>query len=550
MTQSTNEVEKNIKQGVYTTKTKQGKSDIWKQFSVVCDKEGKELDFMSDKCEKVLVYSGHKSGTSGLRRHTCSVVPGQSKLLFKSKQLLPTHIKQETAEKCMDVCCLDIRPYDLVAGKGFSDILQHFVNVAAKYGKFDVNDILPHPTTVSRHVEGRAQALRASVAAEIKPIIETYGCAITTDIWTEDYHKCSFISGTIHYTNNNFDLISRVLFAAPFETGVSKTGENIRILLFQKLCEFGIDTSLLSDRVVFVTDRGANIVAALRGYNRLNCNAHILNVTLSSAFAPAVLAETTELSELLSNAKKLVKYFKHSGLQNSLKKSLKQSIETRWNSNYDMLDSILQQHEEIATLLLSNDQYERIAQINANTLRTVVAFLKLFKDATNDLESSTIPSASLPLPWSVTLIEHCQAASLEPLLSEVSNVCASRLEELMGTSDTSAFPLHMMYRIATLLTPKMRLLRMLPLDARDDVVKGAKEIIQKMKFDLVTATAVDEPSAKKQSTDRFADWEDDASFVTPNTLVDEMAEYLSSRLPDNPDPDSVLEWWKFNKERY
>ena len=74
-----------------------------------------------------------------------------------------------------------------------------------------------------------------------------------------------------------------------------------------------------------------------------------------------MLAETPELSELLTNAKKMVKYFKHSGLQNSLKKSLKQSIETRWNSNYDMLDLILQQHEEISTLLLSNNQYERIA---------------------------------------------------------------------------------------------------------------------------------------------------------------------------------------------
>ena len=200
---------------------------------------------------------------------------------------------------------------------------------------------------------------------------------------------------------------------------------HIRSLLFQKLREFGIDASLLSGRAVFITDRGANIVAALRGYTRLNCNAHILNVTLSSAFAPRVLAETTELSELLTNAKKLVKYFKHSGLQNSLKKSLKQSIETRWNSNYDMLDSILQQYEEISTLLLSNNQYERVAQINANTLKTVVAFLKLFKDATNDLESDNCtPSASLPLPWSVRLIEHCQAASLEPLLSEVAScVC-------------------------------------------------------------------------------------------------------------------------------
>lgn len=160
--------------------------------------------------------------------------------------------------------------------------------------------------------------------------------------------------------------------------------DNIRSLLFQKLHKFGIDASLLFGRVVFVTDRGANIVAALRGYIRL------------------------------------VKYFKHSGLQNSLKKSLKQSIETRWNSNYDMLDLILQQHEKISTLLLSNNHFERIVQINANTLKTVVAFLKLFKDATNDLESdNSTPSASLPLPWSVRLIEHCQAASLEPLLSEV-----------------------------------------------------------------------------------------------------------------------------------
>ena len=77
----------------------------------------------------------------------------------------------------------------------------------------------------------------------------------------------------------------------------------MRSLLFQKLRKFGIDASLLSGRVVFVTDRGANIVAALRGCTRLNCNGHILNVTLSSAFAPGVLAETRELSELLTNAK-------------------------------------------------------------------------------------------------------------------------------------------------------------------------------------------------------------------------------------------------------
>ena len=76
-----------------------------------------------------------------------------------------------------------------------------------------------------------------------------------------------------------------------------------------------------------------------------------------------------------------------------------------------------------------------------------------------------------------------------------------------------------------------------------------------MQFDLVPDTAEDEPPAKKQSTltDRFADWQDDAPCTSaPKPVDDEMTEYLSSRfsVSDNPDPDTVLQWWKFNKERF
>lgn len=39
------------------------------------------------------------------------------------------------------------------------------------------------------------------MATETKPIIETYGCAITADIWTEDSYKTSFIFSTIYYTS-------------------------------------------------------------------------------------------------------------------------------------------------------------------------------------------------------------------------------------------------------------------------------------------------------------------------------------------------------------
>ncbi len=38
------DIEKKIKASVYLTKAKQGKSDIWHQFSTVTEKNGKELN--------------------------------------------------------------------------------------------------------------------------------------------------------------------------------------------------------------------------------------------------------------------------------------------------------------------------------------------------------------------------------------------------------------------------------------------------------------------------------------------------------------------------
>ncbi|KAK7886829.1 hypothetical protein WMY93_026450 [Mugilogobius chulae] len=554
-------VENKIKNGEYRVQAKCGKSDIWSRFHIVVDKDNMHLDYASCKsCKKILGYTG-KTGTSGLRRHTCSTLLGQSTLSFKPKETetLPLKVKQDILQTCVNLCCKDIRPFDIVAGEGFIEFVEHIVDVTAKYKKFDVKKALPHPTTLSRHIESSAQSLQAKIISEMRPIIQVYGCAITSDIWTEDYHKTSFISATVHYINDEFQLKSRVLFAAPFENNVPKTGENIKSLLLTKLRAFGIDATLMSSgRIVFVTDRGANIVAALRGYTRLNCSAHILNVILSSAFSEKVLEKTPDLAELLVGAKRLVKYFKHSGLQNRLATSLKQSVETRWNSNYEMLNSILSQHETISALLVDTAHYEKIVQINLNHLETLVAFLKVFKDATNDLESDNCTtSASLVLPWSVTLQEHCQAAVQDPLLSEVAQVCVARLQELLSASNTTDKSLHMIYRVATMLTPKLRQLRMLDAHGRDQVMKGAKEIMQHMKLDVQqteqSETATEDalgslqPNAKKPATtgasqSRFTNWEDDAvsDTVVSKSFEEELFEFINSRLPESPDPDEAI----------
>lgn len=167
-------------------------------------------------------------------------------------------------------------------------------------------------------------------------------------------------------------------------------------------------------------------------------------MTLSSAFGPAIMEMSPEISGLLTDVKKLVTNFKHSGQQAKLKMSLKQSVETRWN----MLNSVLEQYEDIASVLTESKNHDKIIRINTSMLKLLVSFLKPFKEATDDLETdNTTPSASLVLPRSVRLIEHCTSATKDPLLSEIATVCVKRLKELLSTDSTLPNSVHMLYRI-------------------------------------------------------------------------------------------------------
>uniref|UniRef100_A0A3P9DLA7 HAT C-terminal dimerisation domain-containing protein n=1 Tax=Maylandia zebra TaxID=106582 RepID=A0A3P9DLA7_9CICH len=449
---------------------------------------------------------------------------GQTKLAFTKSLLVPEKFKKETRDKCVQFVCQDIRPYDTISGKGFTQLAQHLVDTAARIGKFDVCEILPHPTTVSRNVEMRAQSLRKHVVEEITATISKFGCAVTADIWTETYRKTSFLSATIHYVNEQSELHSRVLFAAPFDPSTSKTGENIRRHLLQNLRVFGIDATDMGKKIIFVTDRGANMISALREYTRLNCTAHILNVTLSSAFGTAIIEKSPEIASLLTDVKKLVTYFKHSGQQGKLKKSLKQSIETRWNSNFDMLNSVLEQYEDIASVLTESNNYDKIGRISISTLKLLVSFLKPFKEATDDLETdNTAPSASLVLPWSVRLIEHYS---------------------------TSSHSVHMLYKIATFLTPNLRGLRMLDERGRQNVIQGVKEMIDDLKFDHAHDEDVEPTPAKRPTVlHKFSDWEEEEESCGSKSLDVQIQEYRTMKL-ELSSQQNILQWWNSNSSQF
>jgi len=107
--------------------------------------------------------------------------------------------------------------------------------------------------------------------------------------------------------------------------------------------EFGVDLQ----KVVFVTDRGANVLEAMKDFKHISCTDHMLNTVLSHLFEAKGLDNCPEISSLLSASKQLVRYFKKSGLMKHLPTSLKQEVCTRWNTMFYLLESVLENFNEI-----------------------------------------------------------------------------------------------------------------------------------------------------------------------------------------------------------
>lgn len=143
-----------------------GKSEFWKKFKLVMHNIPNSEDQDSPNhtttnfvaCPLCKELYCKKSSTATLKRHKCTkntfqnTIEMYGQLTNKKSKVLPTRVKDEAIEKCVKYCSLDLRPMMAIKGKGFLEIGQFFLDIGAKYGVSDINDIIPHPTTVSRHI--------------------------------------------------------------------------------------------------------------------------------------------------------------------------------------------------------------------------------------------------------------------------------------------------------------------------------------------------------------------------------------------------------------
>lgn len=368
------EIIKNIENGVYRiVKKTQSRSKIWEIFSQIEKDNGKVMDgvVLCEKCKGIFKFNGKQ--TSNLIRHKCYAE--------RNRDVILKNVGSEDKEKFLVACSQwvveDCRPFSIVDGDGFKKIVQSLLDIGTKYGNtVDISNMVPDSRTVSRRISDIADDKRSQIQLELKTAITKGTASITSDLWTDNFVKRNFLCATFHFLK---DLKLREIVLGVKSMDFERcTANNVLTKLKSILNEFDIYDI---ENITFVTDRGSNIVKALRDQNRLNCANHLLNNVLDSGFN-----STLELMPIFETCKKLVKYFKKSSLQHFLSTSLKNYCITRWNSHLNLFQSISNNYFKIQEILSSNNEMNRISDIDLPLLNSLVGMFEKFDIVSRKLQ--------------------------------------------------------------------------------------------------------------------------------------------------------------------
>jgi Hermes transposase DNA-binding domain len=348
----------------YTMTTQPSSLPLWKRFGPVCTVEdNKPVVFVIQRGEDVTTSSktniqrkinfvgchgcltlytyNSQTGTSALNSHKCpvpKVSPGgsHSMINYAKANILPnTGQKQLITRSLGEMCAFDIRPFSIVSGKGFRSLLQNVLDIGvASRNPMSIEDLLPDPVTVKRSLKMRCVSTKKVLMSKVQ---YHFSCglwaAFTLDIWTDDNHQKSYLSVTIHFIDDSWQLHDRTLQVDAFPN-VSHTGAAI-LTEFNSVVEpyrsfeaRGITTKASNKQLIVVTDSASNNHSAdglPSQYEWIPCSDHKIGTVVTSVLAKRTMTidgkksapfyecrdSAPDVFEMITHCKELVAYFKN-----------------------------------------------------------------------------------------------------------------------------------------------------------------------------------------------------------------------------------------------
>jgi len=211
---------------------------------------------------------------------------------------------------------------------------------------------------------------------------------------------------------------------------------------------------------------------------------------------------------------------KSSGKNNKLSTVLVQEVETRWNTWLLKLQSVHKTLPEI--IKIHGEYFGRIQNINIELLQNLIDFLKVFKNASDEVEGDKNPTIQKVALYKCLIKNHLlKYANLEnnPTNDEVElnevniNLIKQKLGERALEILNSKFKLSEEHEIAVFLWPKFKMLKMFSQDfgERSRLIKN----IEKKLLDLESKDNEININVERNivesntpSSSVFSEWED------------------------------------------
>lgn len=174
--------------------------------------------------------------------------------MYADSKKIPLQVKSE-----VDDDCVDLHPFDIVSGKGFTCMAQG-LNIGVRNEAIKANSVIPRRQTVCERAK-EATTEKATRSESIKKALDAGGAAITTDMWTDDFNKKG--RHPAYFLTDDWQLKSHVIASVESDAYLRKTAENIHEQISKELNDFGIPGDCLC-KSVSVSDQGANKRSAAR----------------------------------------------------------------------------------------------------------------------------------------------------------------------------------------------------------------------------------------------------------------------------------------------
>ncbi|KAG9261302.1 zinc finger BED domain-containing protein 4-like [Astyanax mexicanus] len=308
-------------------------------------------------------------------------------------KLSPDNVKaKEITEKVLNFIVLDDQPLSVVENEGFRSLMEY---LQPRYS-------LPSRRYLS---ETALPELYNQVSTKLADKLKGVpNLSFTTDIWTSDVSPMSLISLTVHWIDRDtYGLCCAVLQVK--KCGGSHNRATIAASITEMLNHWGIPLEKVH---VILRDNASNMKAAMQdlSVSNLGCFAHSLQLVVNEG-----LISQRSVSDALANSRKIVAHFKHSQLAQSRLEDLQremqgagtttspsrlvQDVQTRWNSSFYMIKSILKEKRPLCAYAADHNLPATLSANDWALLEKTAAVLEPFEELTRKISSATSTAAEV-----------------------------------------------------------------------------------------------------------------------------------------------------------